>query len=39
MLNANEQARLAQLETIPVAQRTAAQVKEISDLETKQNSQ
>ena len=38
MLNSTEQARLAELEKVPVAQRTPAQVKEIAALEAKQNS-
>jgi hypothetical protein len=38
MLNPTETARLAQLEAIPVPQRTPAQVKEIAALEAKQNS-
>jgi hypothetical protein len=38
MLNSTEQARLVELEKINPAQRTPAQVKEIKDLQTKQNS-
>lgn len=37
-LNPTEQARLIELEKIPVPQRTPAQVKEISALEAKQQS-
>ena len=37
MLNPTEQARLNELNKIPVEQRTPAQVKEFTDLQTKQN--
>jgi hypothetical protein len=37
-LNSTETARLADLVKIPVAQRTPAQTKEISDLQSRQNS-
>jgi hypothetical protein len=39
MLNPTEQARQAELNKVPSAQRTPAQVKELADLQTKQNSQ
>ena len=38
MLNSTETARLAELNKVPAAQRTPAQVKEIQNLATKQNS-
>jgi hypothetical protein len=37
-LNSTDTARLAELEKIPVAQRTPAQKQEIATLEAKQNS-
>jgi hypothetical protein len=37
-LNTTETARLAELEKVPVAQRTPAQQQEIANLEKKQNS-